>query len=79
LLAKRKELWEKQQKEGNPPDLIIQGCEDHVFSLMSKDYETWLVNKSAPHLIMKSKHRATDVVQFIIAKVIFLSSKKEKG
>jgi hypothetical protein len=58
-------------KPESPPELIIQGCEDHVLSLMSKDYEDWLVKNSAPCLVLNKKHRATDVVQFLIAKVCF--------
>jgi hypothetical protein len=72
LLGKeRKRIWEEDwKKDGDPPKLNIQGCEDHVLNLMSKDYEDFLVNNSDPHLLLnKKKHRATDVVQFIISKV----------
>ncbi|MBL4704521.1 MAG: hypothetical protein JKY54_08365 [Flavobacteriales bacterium] len=57
------------KKKGNPPDLNIIGCEDHILNLMSEDYEKWLVANSAPHLVINKKHRATDLVQFLIAKV----------
>jgi hypothetical protein len=36
---------------------------------MSQDLENVLVKNSAPHLLISGKHRATDVVQFIISKV----------
>jgi hypothetical protein len=43
---------------------------------MSKDFEDYLVKHSAPYLLIHSKHRATDVVQFIIAKVYVWHKKK---
>jgi hypothetical protein len=51
------------------PPLIIKGCEDHILNLMSQDLEDALVKNSLPHLVVCNKHRATDVVQFIISKV----------
>jgi hypothetical protein len=62
---------------GDPPTLRIHNCEDHVLNLMSKDYENELAKNSKPHLLLGKgkKHRATDVVQFIIAKVGVLKLK----
>ena len=59
--------------EGDPPNLIVHKCEDHILNLISCDYEKVLIEKS-PSLRVSSKHRATDVVQFIIAKVGFFLS-----
>jgi hypothetical protein len=77
LAKERKRIWEEDlRKDGDPPKLFIHGCEDHVLNLMSKDYEHWLVKNSHDHLLIKKKkHRATDVVQFIISKVCFSFSK----
>ena len=73
LLEKERQfIWKTElRKEGEPPKLVIQGCEDHVLNLMSLDYEKWLGKTSDPHLLLgkNRKHRATDVVQFLIAKV----------
>jgi hypothetical protein len=57
-------------ERGTPsPPLIIKGCEDHILNLMSQDLEETLVKNALPHLVVCGKHRATDVVQFIISKV----------
>jgi hypothetical protein len=54
------------------PPLIIKGCEDHILNLMSHDFEQSLVANCPPHLVVNGKHRATDVVQFLISKVLVL-------
>jgi hypothetical protein len=70
ILKRRKELYDVGHHEGDPPELIIHKCEDHVLNLISSDYEKVLIQNS-PSVQVSSKHRATDVVQFIIAKVYF--------
>jgi hypothetical protein len=74
LIKEREKIWKALGKNGDPPRLVIQKCEDHILNLMSLDYETWLATNSNPRLLLgkKKKHRATDVVQFLIAKVFFL-------
>ena len=54
---------------GAPPKVKFKGCEDHLLNLMSKDFEKYLVTNSSACIY--KKHHATDVVQFIIAKVIY--------
>ena len=70
LRKRRQELWNLQGNDTIAPELIVFGCQDHVLNLMSKDYEAKLVSED-PKLCVNSKHRATDVVQFVIAKVFF--------
>ena len=69
LTAARKEEWENQNREGEVPELVVKGCEDHLINLMSKDYEEYLVTNASKNLIIKGKHRATDIVQLLINKV----------
>jgi hypothetical protein len=68
---KRKELYSAGGREGEPPELVIHKCEDHILNLISSDYEKKLI-KESPALTISTKHRATDVVQFLVAKVCFL-------
>ena len=65
----RENEWRQQRKEGEPSKLIVKGCEDHLMNLMSKDYEKYLVENSSPMFVEHGKHRATDVVQMIIATI----------
>jgi hypothetical protein len=71
ILTRRRELHSLSGGEGEPPDFIIHKCEDHILNLISCDYEKTLITGS-PALMVNEKHRATDVVQFIVAKVCFL-------
>ena len=70
LLRKaREEEWKKQNQLGIVPQLLVKGCEDHILNLMSVDYERHLVETAPTNLIIKGKHRATDIVQLLIFKV----------
>lgn len=70
LLTKaRKAEWKAQGNKGEPPALHIQGCQDHIINLMSKDYEAFIVKTTSPYLIVGQKHRATDLVQMIIGRL----------
>jgi hypothetical protein len=68
LIARRKILHHELKIQGDPPKLIIHKCEDHILNLISSDYERELIRNS-PSLEVSKKHRATDVVQYIVAKV----------
>jgi hypothetical protein len=75
LIRKREENWTKEGNSGPVPKLQIQKCQDHVLNLMSVDYENELIQNSSCVMNPKSKkHRATDVVQFLISKVSLSSS-----
>ena len=67
-MTKREQLWNEKGKQGELKDLIFIGCQDHVLNLMSSDLERHLVEKQ-PNLCIGDKHRATDVVQFLVTKV----------
>jgi hypothetical protein len=67
----RQELWKKLGHQDDAPEFIIHKCEDHILNLISVDYEKALIHHSSS-LTVSNKHRATDVVQYIIAKVFFL-------
>jgi hypothetical protein len=67
----RQELWKKLGHQDDAPEFIIHKCEDHILNLISVDYEKALMHHSSS-LTVSNKHRATDVVQYIIAKVFFL-------
>jgi hypothetical protein len=71
IVIGRKQLWATMGCEGDPPNFIIHKCEDHILNLISSDYEKALIKHSSS-LTVSTKHRATDVVQYIIAKVVFL-------
>jgi hypothetical protein len=68
LIERRKKLHHELKIQGDPPKLIIHKCEDHILNLISSDYERELIRNS-PSLEVSKKHRATDVVQYIVAKV----------
>ena len=62
--------WVTQGKEPEALlKLVIKGCEDHILNLMSKDFEESLVRSAIPSLVLGKKHRATDIVQLLVAKV----------
>jgi hypothetical protein len=70
LLKKRKENWAKLGHSTPVPELQIQECQDHVLNLMSSDYEAAILANSSCVMNQKTKkHRATDVVQFLLSKV----------
>jgi hypothetical protein len=71
LIDRRKILHSEAGLQGEPSTLVVHKCEDHILNLMSSDYERVLLENS-PSLQVSSKHRATDVVQYIVAKVFFL-------
>jgi hypothetical protein len=69
LMKARQDMW---NGEDPLPKLQIQKCEDHMFNLMSSDYEKDIIETSngcVMHGKAHKKHRATDVVQFLIYKV----------
>jgi hypothetical protein len=68
IMNERSKIHHKNGLLGDPPKMIVHKCEDHILNLISCDYEKVLITKS-PSLQISGKHRATDVVQFIIAKV----------
>jgi hypothetical protein len=70
IVKGRKELYCAAGFLGEPPKFIIHKCEDHILNLISSDFEKELITLS-PSLKVSTKHRATDVVQYIIAKVFF--------
>jgi hypothetical protein len=73
LIEGRKKLHHELEIQGDPPKLIVHKCEDHILNLISCDYEKELI-KNSPSLQVSKKHRATDVVQYIVAKVfLFLN------
>jgi hypothetical protein len=72
IIKERKILFASTGKSGEVPLLIIHKCEDHILNLMSSDFEELLIKKS-PGLQVSKKHRATDVVQFLVAKVCFFN------
>jgi len=70
LIEARRQKWVELGKSGSVPPLHIQGCQDHIINLMSKDYEVFLVaDVSSALLLVEKKHRATDLVQMLIGKV----------
>jgi hypothetical protein len=72
ITNERKQIYSSMGNAGDPPKLVVHMCEDHILNLMSSDYEAALT-KNNPSLMINQKHRATDVVQFIIAKVFSIS------
>jgi len=67
LIEARQNKWKSLGLDGNVPELVVQGCEDHLINLMSNDLEKYLF-KTSPN-VTKTKHYATDLVQFLINKV----------
>ena len=47
--------WISQGRSGDPPKIIIQGCEDHLLNLMSKDYERYLIENCHPNILVNAK------------------------
>jgi hypothetical protein len=71
LIKERKRRWDTLGRSGELPKLQIQKCQDHVLNLMTGDYENELLKLSTDCVMneISKKHRATDVVQFLLQKV----------